>query len=232
MPIRNKGDTAFLWIVLFLGALIGLISMLTWPFRAIARRLPGRREKELQAAIDRLQIDIQAALQLLQVLRPDDSRLSSKVNKRIASTDARISEVIDAKGWPEDLDEHGPGELAVELLAKAGVIDGMDWRSDPDSLRQCLDPLLKRRGISMDWSFVQAIEATGDGEALRNTNFLPVVGDHVERHGFVLAQVEEGSDAYTFAVCSPDEFSRIDGLNCGSFKIRRLCSATGPAKEL
>lgn len=221
----------FLWLVLFLGLIVMLFSALTWPFRAIARRLPGRREKELQTAIDELQADIRAARLLLEVLGPGDLKLSAKIEKRIAGTEGRMKEVVEANGWPEDLDEHGPGELAVELLAKAGVIDGMDWRSDPDDLRRCLTPLLKRRGISLDWSFVKAIEATSDGEAPRNTNFLPIVGDHVEKLGFVLAQVVEGSDAYTFAVCSPDEFSKIDGLTCSSFTIRRLSSATGPAKE-
>jgi hypothetical protein len=214
-----------------LGLIALLFSALTWPFRAIARRLPGRREKELQTAIDELQADIRASRLLLETLGRGDSKLSAKIDKRTAATEARMKEVVEAKGWPEDLDQHEPGELAVELLAKAGVIDGMDWRSDPDDLRSCLTPLLKRRGISLDWSFVKAIEATNDGEALRNTNFLPIVGDHVEKLGFVLAQVLEGSDAYTFAVCSPDEFTRIDGLTCRSFTIRRLSSATGRAKE-
>jgi len=232
MPIRNKReDTALVWIILVFGLIAGLFSLLTWPFRAIVRRLPGRREKELQAAIDELQMDIQASRRLLQVLRLDKPKLSVKADKRIEGTERRIKEVVDAKGWPEDLDEHGPGELVVELLTEAGVIDGMDWRSDPDALRPCLNPLLKRRGISLDWSFVKAIEATGDGEALRNTNFLPVVGDQVEKLGFVLAHVEEGSDAYFFAVCSPDEFAKIDGLTCRSFTIRRLSVATGPVKE-
>jgi hypothetical protein len=236
MSARNSTGTkregsGFLWVVLFLGLIALLFSVLTWPFRAIARRLPGRRERELQTAIDDLQADIRASRLLLEVLGPLDSKSSAKVDKRIAATEGHIKEIVEAKGWPEDLDEHGPGELAVELLGEAGVIDGMDWRSDPDGLRGCLSPLLKRRGISLDWSFVNAIEATSDGEALRNTNFLPIVGDHVEKLGFVLAQVLEGSDAYTFAVCSPDEFTRIDGLTCRSFTIRRLSSATGPAKE-
>ena len=106
---------------------------------------------------------------------------------------------------------------------------GIDWRGDDGDLRQSLAPLLKRRGISLDWSFVKRIEATADWEALRNTNFLPVVGDEVEKHGFVLAQVVEGSDEYMFAHLSPDERSQIDGLTCRSFSIRRLSSATGPA---
>jgi hypothetical protein len=217
--------------MLFVGLIALLFSALTWPFRAIARRLPGRREKELQTAIDELQTDIRASRLLLEVLGRGDSKLSAKVEKRIAATEARMKEVVEAKGWPEDLDEHGPGELVVELLAKAGVIDCIDWKSAPDDLRSCLTPLLKRRGISLDWSFVKAIEATNDGKALRNTNFLPIVGDHVEKLGFVLAQVLEGSDSYTFAVCAPDEFTKIDGLTCRSFTIRRLSSATGPAKE-
>jgi hypothetical protein len=227
----DRGGYGFLWVILFAGLIVMLFSALTWPFRAIARRLPGRREKELQTAIDELQADIRASQLLLEVLGRGDSKLSAKLYKRIAATEGRMKQVVEAKGWPEDLDQHGPGELAVELLAEAGVIEGMDWRSAPDDLRMCLTPLLERRGISLDWNFVKAIEATNDGEALRNTNFLPIVGDHVEKLGFVLVQVVEGSDSYTFAVCSPDEFTRVDGLTCSSFTIRRLSSATGPAKE-
>ena len=232
MPIQNKRESAvLLWIILIAGLIAGLFSLLTWPFRAVVKRLPGRREKALQEAIDELKNDIQASRLLLQVLRAGDAKSSSRLEKRIEGAERQMNEVVDAKGWPEDLDEHGPGELAFELLDKANVVSGIDWRGDPEELRKSLTPLLKQRGISLDWSFVKAIEAMGDGEALRNTNFLPVVGDQVEKLGFVLAQVAEGSDSYQFAVCTPDEFTKIDGLTCRSFTIRRLSSATGPAKE-
>ena len=227
----RKESTILLWIILIGGLIAGLISLLTWPFRAIARRLPGRREKELDAAIDVLQEDIRASRLLLPVLLPGDSKSSAKLEKRIASTEKKIAEVVGEKGWPEDLDEHGPGELAVHLLDKSDMVGGIDWRGTPEDLEQSLTPLLRRRGVSLDWSFVKAIEAAGDFEALRNVHFLPVVGDHVEKLGLVLAQVAEGSDAYVFAVCSPEEFSKIDGLKCRSFTIRRCSSATGPAIE-
>lgn len=232
MPNQKRTEShGFLWIILVIGAVAGLFSLLTWPIHALIRRLPGRRERELQAEIDVLRKDIGDARLLFQVLRPDDQKSMARLEKRIASTERQIAEAVDAKGWPEDLDQHGPGELAVELLEKAKVVSGIDWRGAPDELRTCLSSLLKRRALSLDWNFVKALEATGNGEALRNTNLLPVVGDQVEKLGFVLAHVVDGSDNYQFAVCSPDEFAQIDGLTCRSFTIRRLSSATGPAKE-
>jgi len=232
MPVRNKKDDGLLlWIILFLGLIAGLFSLVTWPFRAVVRRLPGRREKELQAAVDDIRVDMRASKQLLHALLAGDSKSAAKLDERLDSQERKIAEVTGAQGWPEDLEGDGPGVLVLKLLEKARIVDGVDWRSDPDAVKECLDPLLRRRGITLDWSFVKAIEATGDAEALRNTHFLPRVGDEVEKHGVVLAHVAEGSDAYFFAVCSREEFSRIDGLTCRSFTIRRLSSATGPVKE-
>jgi hypothetical protein len=227
----NKTEGAILWVVLGLGALIGLFSLLTWPFRALIRRLPGRREKLLQPAIDELRQDIAAARQLLEALRPGDAKAMAELERRIHKTEQQIATTVERQGWPEDLEGDGPGVTAFGLLEDAGLVQGMDWRSSPEDLQQTLKPLLRRRGITIDWGFVRALEAQGKGEALRNPVFLPVVGDHVEKTGFILAQVIEGSDAYHFLLCTPDEFARIDQLSCRSFTIRRVCSATGPVPE-
>jgi len=224
-------DSILLWIILVGGLIVGLFSLITWPFRAIARRLPGRREKLLQSAIDELRSDVAAARQLLRVLANDNPKSAASLEKAIQKTEHKLAEVESRKGWPEDLEGDGPGVLAIELLVDAGVANGMDWRSSPEDLQECLAIPFKRRGISLDWGFVKEIEAARDWEALRNARFLPVVGDQVQKLGFVLAQIVEGSDAYYFAICTPEQFAQVDGLSCRSFTIRRLSTATGLAVE-
>lgn len=101
----------------------------------------------------------------------------------------------------------------VGALEKAGRLGSIDWRSEPDELQEALDPLLAQQGVTLDWSFVAALDEAGDWEALKNENFLPRVAAEVAKHGLVMAHINEGTDAYVFAVCTPEEFVKIDGVS-------------------
>jgi hypothetical protein len=229
---RDKiANSTLFWFLIIAGLLMGIVSLLGWPFRTIARRLPGRREKLLQGAIEERRADIEASRQLLSVLAPGNRKAAARLEKSIEKAESEIAGIAREKGWPEDFVGRGPGALLVEILQEIGIVSGIDWRGSEEDLATSLTPLLQRRGVALDWKFVQEILAVGGGEALRNSVLLPVVGDRVAKLGYVLAHVVDGSDSYQFAVCTPEEFLRIDGLTCRSFTIRGISSAAGPVAE-
>jgi hypothetical protein len=40
--------------------------------------------------------------------------------------------------------------------------------------------------------------------------------------GYVLAHIDEGSDNYLFALCTPESFSRIESPASAGYAVRRL----------
>lgn len=182
-------------------ALVVILALLWWPFdmlfRWIGRLLPGGREREGPAAEDAAQEDAERAAALVAALAPDQPDLAAAGEN---SDDL----------WNATID-------ALRDVARIGVID---WRSEPDELREALDPMLARHGAALDWTFLEEPEARGDWKAIRNDNLIPRVGREIAKLGLVLAHIDEGSDAYTMAVCTPAEFARIDGLMIDNGAIR------------
>lgn len=184
-------------------ALVVILLLLWLPFdvlfRWIGRLLPGAREREGRAAEHAAQNDAKKAAALVAALAPDRPDLAQ----------AAAGETGDDL-WNATID-------ALRDVARIGVID---WRSEPDELREALDPMLARHGTALDWTFLEELEARGDWKAIRNDNLIPRVGREIAKLGLVLAHIDEGSDAYMMAVCTPAEFAKIDGLRIDNGAIR------------
>lgn len=181
-------------------AVVVILAVITWPFVALARMLgrlaPGWREREARDAQGISENSAQNAAQIIAALAPD-----------------RPDMVVDA----EDGD---PWNAAIDALRGAARIGVIDWRSEPDELREALEPMLARHGATLDWSFVDDLTAREDWGALNNEKLVPRVAREVEKLGLVLAQIDEGSDAYLMAVVTPDAFAKIDGMRMDRGIIR------------
>jgi hypothetical protein len=82
--------------------------------------------------------------------------------------------------------------------------------------------------LKFDWAFLGELEQSRESDALKNENLLPNIGRRLVPLGYVLAQVEDGSDNYLFSLCTPEAFSRIEALASGDYAIRNF-SLTPPA---
>jgi len=56
----------------------------------------------------------------------------------------------------------------------------------------------------------------------RRENLLPLVAGRLLSTGHILAQIDEGSDSYSFALCTPEEFSQIESLSDGAYLVRKF----------
>ena len=180
---------------------VAVILAVIWlPFELlfgwIGRLLPGARGRAARAQHRVAQDDSQKAALLVEALAPDRPDIAVPV------------------------DEDDPWNAALDLLQDAARIGVIDWRSEPDELREALDPMLARHGAALDWSFIDQLEARQDWNAIKNENLVPRVGREIAKLGLVLAHIDEGSDAYMMAVCTPAEFARIDGLTIDNGAIR------------
>jgi hypothetical protein len=73
---------------------------------------------------------------------------------------------------------------------------------------------------------LRELERAKQFEAMKNENLLPIVGDQLALSGFVFTQIEDGSDNYMFAICTPDAFKLIESLTVAGYSIRRFGKAT------
>lgn len=180
-----------------------VLALITWPFEAlfrfIGRLLPGARQREERVAHSAVESSASHATQLIAMLAPDRTDFIGVVEN-------------DADPW----------NAAIDSLQDAARIGVIDWRAEPDELRGALDPMLARHGAALDWSFVDELEQRGAWKAIKNENLIPRVGREIAKLGLVLAHIDEGSDAYLMAICTPAEFARIDGLLAGPFRVGRF----------
>lgn len=138
---------------------------------------------------------------------------------------ARALAAILAQDVVAQIEQHGGEDAwrdAVDVLTDAQRLGSIDWRSEPDELQAALDPLLQRHAVALDWSFLDALERAGDWQAIKNENLLPRVAQELTKHNLVLAHIDEGTDAYVFAVCTPQEWAAIAGLRGGHLKVGRF----------
>jgi hypothetical protein len=116
-----------------------------------------------------------------------------------------------------------PFYVAYDALQRKGHIGYIDWRSDADELMAALNPLLEKRQLHVfNWSFIDELSDAENWEALKNENLLEIVGAKVAQKGFVFVSINTGGDTYVFAVVTPDEFVKIDGLKGRDFSIGRF----------
>lgn len=177
-----------------------VLALITWPFDALFRligRLLGGREREERAARDIAQNSVDRATQLMAALAPDRPDLVGALEG-----------------------EDDPWNAAINALQDAARIGVIDWRSEPDEMRAALDPMLQRHGAALDWSFLDALEARGDWNAINNENLAPRVGREIAKLGLVLAHVDDSSDSYVMAICTQLEFAQIEGLTIGDDAVR------------
>jgi hypothetical protein len=219
---RQDGLGGLGWLVLVGVLLYGLVSLLTWPFRQALRHLPGRREKLLRARVNEMREAIPSAQQLVKVLAAGAHELEAKMDKKMRNMEKDLDRLIATEGWPEDIASDDPWSMAMDILEGAERVGGIDHNASPDELKKEIAPLLRRCGISLDWTFLRELERTKDWNSLKNENLLPVVASRLAASGYVLAHIDDGSDSYNFAPCTPDEFSRIESLTWGGYAIRRF----------
>jgi hypothetical protein len=209
-------------------ALVVILGLIVWPFEAlyqfISRRLPGAHKRVAQAELERIRGDAESAVALANGVAPDAPEIAAKIAKYAAANEKELERHIAKGGWAQDFDRNSVWSYALETLQQANRIAAIDWRSEPDELKDALDPLLTRQTVTLDWSFLDALERASDWEALKNENLLPRVASEVAKHGLVLAHINEGSDSYVFAVCTPDQFKAINGLtdHDGHMQVGRL----------
>jgi hypothetical protein len=110
----------------------------------------------------------------------------------------------------------------MDLLEGAEKIGAIDWKADPKDLKKKITPLLRGCGVSFDWAFLRVLEREKQWDSLKNENLLPVVAARLAANGHVLAHIDDGSEGYNFALCTPDEFSRIESLSSGGYADRRF----------
>lgn len=218
---------ALKWLLLLGVVLYGVFALVAWPFRSAARLIPGRREKLLREACDELRNAIPGATQLVRVLGEGDQDLDAKLDKKIRKLQKQLDLATAEKRWPEDLQTEDPWATAIDILERAKHIGGIDRKSNPEDLRHALAPLFRRRGVVFDWSLLLELERARDWEALKNENLLPHIGRRLLEMGYVLAHIDEGSDNYLFALCTPESFSQIESLSSGGYAVRRF-AVPGP----
>lgn len=220
----NKGEpgTVLKWALIVGVLLYGILSLLLWPFRRAARLLPGRRQRLLDEAAAHYRKAIPGARQLLQVLGEGNPDLSAKFEAKVGALERELEQLAANKGWPDDMQSEHPWSVAIDLLENAKLIGGIDWRGDLGSLKKEMAPLLRKSAIKFDWSFLKDLESAGNGDKLKNENLIPLVARKMAEQGRILAQVADGSDNYLFAICTPDQFSRIEALADGNYAIRNF----------
>jgi hypothetical protein len=224
-PRREKKDELGVlakWALVLGLLLYGLVSLLMWPIRRVARLLPGRRQRLVDETSASSRKAIQSGRQLLRVLSENDPDLGAKFDAKADELERELEQLVAGLGWPEDMKSEHPWSVAIDLLEKAKLVGGIDWKSDPGSLKKEIAPLFRRCAIKFDWSFLKELENAGYGDNLSNENLLPLVARKVAEGGHILAQIADGSDNYLFAVCTPEQFSRIDSLAEGDYAIRQF----------
>ena len=221
-------SVALRWFLVFGVVLYGLVSMLVWPFRRAARLIPGRREKMLRDFAAGLRSAIPSATKLVQELGAGDPSLDARMAKSMSELQEALDLAATTRKWPEDLDLKNPWESAIDILERSKFVGAIDHNSDVGELKKALTPLLRKRDLKFDWAFLKDLEASRDGHALKNENLLPSIGRRLATSGYVLAQIDDGSDNYLLSLCTPDSFSRIEALTSGDYAIRQF-SQTPPA---
>jgi hypothetical protein len=213
---------ALKWLLLAGVFLYALASLLAWPFRSIAEHWPGRREKFLRVAIDEINNSIPNARQLVRVLGAGVEGIEAKLEKGIGKIEKKIQRLESEKGWAKDLNGDNPWSIAIDILEKAKRIRGIDWRSDTDELKKAMGPLLSRHELTFDWSFLNDLERNGQFETLKNENLLPFISARLSAIGHILVHVDDGSDNYLLALCTPEVFGQIESLSNGAYSVRRF----------
>jgi len=220
---QNQGSFGAVgWLLVFGVILYGLVAMLAWPFRRAIRLIPGRREKMLRDFDVALRSAIPSARKLVQELGAGDSSLDTKMAKKIDELQEALDSAAMERKWPEDIELENPWDSAIDILERARCVGTIDHNSDVDELKKALTPLLRKHELKFDWTFLRALEESRDWHAFKNENLLPVIGHRLAQLGYVLAQVDDGSDNYLFSLCTPESFSRIESLVSGNYAIRRF----------
>jgi hypothetical protein len=216
----GSGFAPYLFLILFVGLPLALFDSVS---RSISRSLPGSRGRQAKAAFRRIDKDVKSAAVLARTLASDLPEIEAKIVKYAEQCRHELECHVAQDGWPTDLDvDDSVWARAIDQLTEAGRIAVIDWRSDAEELEEALAPILERHGIVFDWSFVQELEAGEQFDALRNENLLPEVGERLAKQGYVFVSINEGSDSYLMAVCTPADFAVINGLSDHDFFIGKF----------
>lgn len=203
-----------------------LWGIVLWPFqslwRVLSRRLPGARLRHNTKAVARLERTCRFIEALVQVLGADMPELAAQTARRTSRARRRLQDHVASGRWAEDGQDEDLWTFPLTQLEKAARVGAIDWRGDLDDLKRSLAPLLARQGANLDWSFVAALEKAGNWNALRNENLLPELARRLSEQGHVLVRINDGSDNYVLALCSGDEFARLDGVGDETAYIGKL----------
>jgi hypothetical protein len=210
------------WLLLGAVLFYGLFSLFAWPFRLAVRHLPGRRAKLLAAQINHIRGVIPSAQQLVNVLGTGAHELNAKMDMKMRAIEIELDRLVATQGWPEDISSEDPWSIAMDLLEDAERLGVIDWKTSPKDLKKAIALLLRGRGVSFNWAFLRELERDKEWDSLKNENLLPIVAARLAADGHVLAHIDDGSDGYNFALCTPDEFSRIESLSSGGYAVRRF----------
>jgi hypothetical protein len=235
MTNRRRQDQglsgALRWFLVFGVVLYGIVATLMWPFRRAMRLIPGRREKMFRAFDVKLRSAIPSAQELVRELAAGDSGLDAKMAKEVDRLQKALDLAARERKWPEDIDVENPWNSAIEILERAKCVGAIDHKANVDELKMALTPLLRKRRLKFDWTFLKGLEESRDWHALKNKNLLPILSDRLAPFGYVLTQVDDGSDNYLFGLCTPESFCRIESLASGDHAIRRFSHATRPSNK-
>jgi len=99
---------------------------------------------------------------------------------------------------PDDVDDF---HVFLTVFQHYGVLAVVDWKEDPASVQEHVEPMLHRLGVEdFDWSFVEVLEERAKGNELATHNFLSVLHDRMKARGFGFLHVNLFQDAYGFAL--------------------------------
>ena len=179
------------------------------------RAAQGKR-KSFRTAEENAQI-----LKLARVLSSGDSELMTEVEASVNDPTKYFQTYAAAREFAShENDIIDPLFAAYAALLRHQYIGSIDWKADLDELRETLQPLLQRQGLSdFDWSFVNDLERAENWEALRNENLLNEIGSRLRERGRVFMLLDMGWDSYDLAILSPAEFEKIHSVRGEGFRV-------------
>jgi len=156
-----------LFVLFMVAALVW--ALFTWPFRAMAKRWPGRRERQLRAFFDRYNRSRPSALRLVEIFADGLPDATAKLEASIRRTQGRIERQISQGGELETLNisSDSAWDNAIRVLERLKRIGSIDWRAEPDELKRAMAPLLTQHRIDLDWSFISDLEKSDDWNSLK-----------------------------------------------------------------